>query len=142
MTDGKGICVHNQPWVIGVSNPKDFLDRIPICLALSVMNPWSLHLALRSLPWYYPSFPWLKIRIMRYVDCMSQNAINKTLQYLLSYTWHARVVKSFNRLTWQKIIHEFFMSPLTYIRFTWSTSFLGRSNDVLKTNTLYLYKLQ
>ena len=41
-----------------------------------------------------------------------------TLQYLLSYTWHARVVQSFRRLTWSNIIHKYFISLLTYIRTT------------------------
>jgi hypothetical protein len=59
-----------------------------------------------------------------------------TLQYRLSYTRQVIVIRSFERLTLSNIIHEFSMSPPTYILFTSSTPLLGRSTNILKTNTL------
>lgn len=64
--------------------------------------------------------------------------MDSTLQYVLLYSWHTRVVQSFRRLTWSIIIHEFSISPPTYICLTKSTPLPRISIDNLKTNTLSL----
>lgn len=120
-TNGENTYVHNWPRAIWGFHLIDLPYHIPISLGIicnETLDAYIWHfILLRDIVHGFP-----------FLDFMSQNEHDNTCYYIHGQT--------FNHLMWSSNIHEFSMSPPTFICFTISTPLPVKFIGILKMYTL------
>ena len=105
----KYMYTHVRPWVDLGHHPINHPHRIPISLSIISHEPFEVYIWSTILCYDNIQFFLKIIYATPSSNCMSQHAMDNTLQYRLSYTWQALIIQSFKHFTWSNIIHEFSM---------------------------------